>query len=161
MPLPTSQGLSDLGGIITDYSPVINPSTDLSAAFDTKSRATVAEMSRTASRAFIQFTLGTSPTINQWDDNWGNGISYLPVVAHTATGTYTITWPLTIVDALGATISTNFRVALASVNWDGAATIGILNTKVSSANVVTLKTYSANTLLLNDMTGGIVVVDVK
>jgi len=110
----------------------------------------VAAMTRTAIRCWARFTLGTSPalaTTNPHDAMWGNDSGVAPVLAHAATGEWTITWPTTVTDKLGMERTLNLRRA--SVRMEGS-TLAFVQCAVTAPNVVTVygfnTSFSANDL---------------
>lgn len=140
MTLPAKDDLASLGGTLTDYGvSVTDPTTDLSAAASNQFRADVAMMSRTAVRAWVRFSgHATTPTIVASDAVWG---ATPPTVAHAATGTYTVTWPATVSDALGVTQAVNFGcVVECAVDSQFLASAQAV---LTSANVVTVYTFNS------------------
>lgn len=108
MTLPNSATYPTYGGEKADYSPVADPTTDLSAAQLNEARSDVAAMTRMIPRAYVAFSYATGVvTVADNDSVWGNATP--PTVARTATGTFLITWPASIVDARGNTQTVNLR----------------------------------------------------
>jgi hypothetical protein len=104
----------------------------------------VAGMTRTARRAWARFTAGSSPLLaatNPDDAVWGNASGVLPVVAHSSTGVFTMTWPSTIVDQFGTTRSINLRWARVSVE---GSTCAFAQCSVTSPNVVTVYLFNTS-----------------
>ncbi len=112
----------------------------------------VAGLTRVSTRAFARFTAGTTPAIvspNGHDAVWGNDSSVKPTPAHTATGTWTLTWPTQITDTLGVIRQLNLRWAKVRVE---GSTLAFAQCVVTSPNVVTV--YGWNSAgAPNDLTG--------
>jgi hypothetical protein len=141
------------GGAKVNYSPVEDPTTDEDAGTRNTYVADIAMATQTAIRSWCQFK-GAATTggmsVTQHAAVWGNTIAVVPVLARTTTGTYTITWPATITDALGVSQSVNFRTAWCNITdlttgWD-------FNCAVTAANVVTVVTRNS-TGTLTEATG--------
>ena len=110
MALPDKATFATLGGEITDYSDVEDPTTDLAGAFNSETRADVAAMTRMIPRAFVAFTTnGTTCTVVDHDAVWGGDLAVKPTVAYVSDGLYTVTWPTTITDARGVVRALNLR----------------------------------------------------
>lgn len=111
--LPEKQSYDGLGGDITDYAPVVDPTTDLPAVCSNETRVDVAAMTRMIGRAFATFDNGGE--VSEHDAVWGNADSVKPVVVPLSTGRYQVTWPSSVVDARGVTRALNLRVGLPSL----------------------------------------------
>ena len=112
MTLPSRDSISTYGGGVpgagyNDYSPVIDPTTDVPAAGLNQALSNIAMLTRTTPRCMARWEpLGTgTPTLLTHMALWGNSVGVAPVVAYGgSTGLYTITWPFTVTDDL--TVST-------------------------------------------------------
>ena len=107
MSLPGSASASTYGGAnLVDYAGqgVTDPTTDRAASAVNPLVSDVAGMTHTAARAWVQFTpSGTaSPALTAYDAtwNWPGNTNAEPTVARNSTGLYTITWPVSIYDAV-------------------------------------------------------------
>jgi hypothetical protein len=153
--LPDVLSFDELGGVKTDYIPVIDPTTDLSALNLNLARDGVAQMSRTALRGWIRFaTAATSGAmvLSDWETTWKADVSTLPVLARSTAGVFTLTLPASVLDALGNTHTINLRAASVS-----AETFPIVvAASISSANVITVHVGTGSTL--SDQAGTIVMV---
>jgi len=145
----TGDSLATYGGAINDYSPVVDPTVDRSAAGMNPALAATASMTHTAPRAWCRFTLnGTAaPVLVAHDAMWGNGIAVAPVVVRTGTGTVTVTWPTTVQDEIqvgapGYTGPTPLNLRGGWANARGT-TAYQRNLDVTSANVATLYVFNA------------------
>lgn len=158
MSLPNKQSYNNLGGELTDYSPVTNPTTDLSAAASNESRSDVAAMTRTAIRAWVGFTVsGTTISVasSDYDAVYGNANVYKPTGAYVSTGTYDITFPSSVVDARGNTQTVNLSVGW--VNVDGVNNNGYVGTcQKTASNVFRVYVYSTVDGGIEDATNKIV-----
>jgi hypothetical protein len=141
MALPDKATFATLGGEISDYSAVEDPTTDLAGTFSSETRADVAAMTRMIPRAFVSFTTtGASCTVVDHDAVWGSDLSVKPVVTIDPVygATYVITWPTTVTDARGVQRALNLRRALGNVEAGGWTTA----TYRRSANVIAVTTGS-------------------
>lgn len=143
--LPTISALSTYGGALVNYAPVEDPTTDRDALAANIAYADCAAMTQTAVRAWARFvTSATVPTLAvpfPNDATWPNVFANLPVLTRSAVGVFLLTWPTTVIDALGATQTLNFR-GCGAPNLEGAALAGFANATVTAANVVTVRTFS-------------------
>lgn len=157
MTLPSRDSLSTFGGTpgagLVDFSPPIDPTTDLPAAGLNQALSDVAMMTRTAVRAWARFTpagTGTPVLVNHWA-LWGNSSGVAPVVARTTTGIYTVTWPATVTDDVTVSSASGY-VGPQSPNFlagegqtEGATFFSVQSS--ASANVATVWIFgTGNTL---------------
>ena len=102
MSLPNANSFNNLGGELVDYSPVTNPTTDLSAEASNEMRSDVAAMTRTVTKAWVAFTVSGSSVIgvanSDFDAVYGNAQIYKPTGVYNSVGAYTITFPASIID---------------------------------------------------------------
>lgn len=149
MTLPAIDDISSVGGLISDYRAVPDPTVERSAAQDNQIAANGIMATRTITRAFVAFTGGATPALVEHDALWGTGSGVAPVVAHVGTGHYTITWPATVTDALGVAQSINLRRAWASYE---SATDYMLPSAIRTApNVVTVYVQAGGPPALSDI----------
>ena len=143
MTLPDVDSLSVYGGALNDYFPVEDPSTDRAAAAANQGYASTAAATHTVGRAWVRFvTSATTPAltiVNSNDSVWGNAIGVLPVLARVSAGVFTVTWPATIIDELGATHTINLRRA--EIMAEGATLIPV-QCSATAANVVTVYVFT-------------------
>jgi len=143
MTLPDVDSLSNYGGALSDYFPVEDPTTDRAAAAANQGYASAAAATHTIGRSWVRFvTSATAPaltTVNSNDAVWGNAIGVLPVLARVSAGLFTITWPATVIDELGATHTINLRRA--EIMAEGGTLIPVQCT-VTAANVVTVYVFT-------------------
>lgn len=159
MTLPDQDSLVGAGGALADYSPVIDSSTDRSAAGANTAYANAQMATRTNTRAVVRFNpTGGSPVLaasgEQYNAVWLATTATAPVLAHSSTGVYTITWPATVMDEIPATLPTGqatpgYNANGHSVNfksgwWNAelGATTPYLAFVTVAANVITVKIYS-------------------
>lgn len=117
MALPEKNDYNSLGGEKTDYSPVADPSTDLSAEELNETRVDVAAMTQTAIRAWCGFTVTQdgyfTPEIGNTEQDYGavygRASLYKPSVLRNSQGNYTVTFPSAITDARGNSKSLNIQ----------------------------------------------------
>lgn len=140
MTFPAIDSINTYGGVLTDYAPVADPTTDRPAAGVNKALATVAMMSHCAPRAIVQFTgHATTPVLNDHDAAWGDGVSVAPVVTVSGTG-YDITFPSSITDENGDTQSVSLRWGHAQST---SASEYSAQVSATSSNVLHLNTFAA------------------
>ena len=141
MTLPSQDSYDIYGGSKTDYTAIVDPTCDRSAAEINTAFASAAMATRTSIRAYCQI-LGhaTTPTIVSHNAQWGNSLAVIPVIVRSATGVYSLTFPATVLDALGNTQSINLSSGQISITntTPGFATV----TKVN-ANTFTVSLFSA------------------
>jgi hypothetical protein len=88
---------------------------------------------------------GSSPTLattNSYESVWRANTTTLPIVAHTSTGIYTLTFPASVVDPLGGTHNTNLRSCM--VCLEGSTCSGFVQYTVTSANTITVYTFNTS-----------------
>jgi hypothetical protein len=147
MTLPDVDSLAILGGALQNYAPVEDPTTDLDAGADNKSRCDVAAMTHTLTRTWVNFqaaaTTGAMVLVAH-DSVWGNTAPVTPTLARTSAGIYTITFPTSVTDELGVAHTTNLRASWG--NSRGGVTQYTADCS-ASGNVITAYVYnSAGTL---------------
>ncbi|MFA5186344.1 MAG: hypothetical protein WC551_07715 [Patescibacteria group bacterium] len=133
----------------TDFEPIVDPTTELPASVAKTIAADTAAMTHTAVRAWVRFlcatyTSGTvACTVVDHDSVWGSATA--PTVDEVAAGQYTITWPASVTDELGAIHTLAIRAPLQPA-LSGSATFGIGYAMVFSftANVINLRTYNTS-----------------
>lgn len=150
--LPDINSLASYGGALNDYRPVTDPTTDRPAAAANQAYADCAAMTATADRAWCEFTAAATTgamVLVAHNALWGNAAGVAPTLARTTTGTFTITWPATVTDALSNIHTLNIR---ASGGNSRSATVGYtINCVPTSGNVVTVYIFSGGSL--NDAAG--------
>lgn len=161
MTLPDVDSLSTYGGALNDYSPVIDPTTDESAAYRNKYAANVAMLTHTAARAMRSFVGATGATPTDpvsgfvHDAVWGNTAPLKPVVARTSAGLWTVTWAASVNDELAVAHTVNFRRARVAVEC--GATLFHVTCAVTAANVITVRGWT-NAGVADDLNGLVVTV---
>jgi len=140
--LPNIASYSTYGGEKQNYSPVVDPTTDLDAGEDNEARSDVACLTVMSPRAYVAFTYtsGTGVTVVESNAVWGNTTP--PTVTRTGTGVFTITWPTTITDPRGNTQSVNLRRGWGNVE----ATVNSASVVRTGPNTVTCNIFVAGTM---------------
>ena len=154
MTAPDRDTIATYGGPYNDYSPSLDPTVDASSAGFNPMLANVAMILNVAPRAWVRFKpagSGTPTLVAHWA-MWGTGAGVAPVIARTAQGTYTVTWPAVVQDQvpqgyLGyvGNHTVNF---LGTVGMCGADTFHAIQGHIS-ANVGTYFIFD-NSLTLKD-----------
>jgi hypothetical protein len=144
MTLPAVDALADVGGAKDNYAPVEDPTTDEDADHRNIYAANATAMTQTVARAMCRFVghavTPTDPASNVHFAVWGNDVSVKPVVAHSATGVYTITWPTTVTDELLEDHSVNLADGWGNTN---GATLCYVQVTITAPNVATVYTFNA------------------
>lgn len=130
---------------MADYAPVEDATTDEAAAFRNLYVMNVAGMTQTIQRAICRLVTNntsapTDPGSNVHFAVWGNAVGVKPTVARTGVGTFTITWPTTVTDALSVVHTLALFTGWANVE---GGTYTQAEVTITSANVATLRTYNA------------------
>ena len=160
--LPGIDSLATFGGALVNYAPVEDPTTDRDATMANQAYADTAAMTQTAIRAWVRFvTSATAPTLATTfpnDATWPNVFANLPVSTRSAVGVFLLTWPATVIDALGTVQPLNFR-GCSDPNIEGATLAGFANATVTAPNVVTVRTFST-AFAASDLAGSTICVQV-
>ena len=115
--LPAIVDFETLGGVLENYAPVEDPTTDLDASADNESRANVAAMTQTLSRAICTGVLDAAPLISQHRAVWGNSGIVIPVITKTSVGVFEVAWPTTILDNFGVVHAVSFFGATVGLGY--------------------------------------------
>lgn len=163
MVLPEVDSLDSFGGAMSNYTEVVDPTTDEDAAFRNAYVTDVAMMTHTITRAARSF-LGTTGGATMIADPssgfvhdavWGSSPSVKPSATYIATGTLDLIWPSTVTDELGDSHTVQLRRATASVeSSDG--TFRLATAKVIGSAKVRVYTYENGALA--DLAGEVITV---
>jgi hypothetical protein len=161
MTAPDIDTLDTFGGALQDYAPAVDPTTDRSAATDNLLYADVAAMTHTAARCWLAFTAAATTgamSLVAYDSMWNVKTPTVPVFAHTATGTFTFTWPGSVADEIpngkpGYNASGHTLNLRSGRHNCRSATTAYFCNVVVSANVVTVYVFLGSTAALNDAVG--------
>lgn len=147
MSLPSTDSFDQLGGKKINYSQIVDPNTDVDGAQFSQMTFDVAAMTATATRCWVKFTgHATTPILVAHNSVWGNTAPVTPIIARTGTGTYTITFPVTVNDGLGqptSSIGVNLRAPWLSV--DSLLFANSARVTVTSPNVLTVQAFASGT----------------
>ena len=144
--LPEIADLDTFGGTFADLNPVIDPVTDMAAAYQNNLTANVVALAHTAPRAWARCTVsGGVITLADHDAVWGNGAGVAPTVARTIAGVYTVTWAASYEDLRHADDAESHATSLrcSQVNGYKSAAARIVNARLTSAVVATITAYDA------------------
>jgi len=126
MALPAIDSFEVLAGALNDYSPVVDPTTDLSAFASNTDRADMAGITRIAPRIVVVWNNNGSVATQQiYESVIGNGYLNYPTIVRIAAGVWQMVFPPTCVDLLGSTQYWNFRWQKGSVNGPAPASIAV------------------------------------
>ncbi len=153
MPTSPTIGFENFGGIgVTD------PITDQDASGMNRELSDLAQMTRMAVRAYVEFTTAASSgsmTINDHDAMWGNGNAIKPTPTRAAGGHFTITWPATVTDPLGNTVSINMKKSICQIDGAAGTLVGFAQCTNPTANTVDIYTFNTS-FAANDLVGAVV-----
>lgn len=112
MTLPDKDSAAAWGVPFSDYAPVTDPTTDLSASAFNEIAADVAAMTRTAPRAIVSWAGTTFSAPNSvaplaHDSVWGTSVA--PTILNSSDGFWEIQWPTTVTDELGNSHAISMR----------------------------------------------------
>lgn len=160
--LPNDASIANYGGSLQDYSAVRDASRDRAAAGVNPAFGDTAAMTKTSPRVWVRFRPnGTgAPTLapsNAHGEHWNNGLNVPPVLARTAVGIYTVTYPATVFDEIPAGLpganpagtAVNLRAAWDNVEL-GSTTNYDVKVSATTANVLTAKIFTIGTSTLVD-----------
>jgi len=133
------------GGVFTDERPVKNPTTQQSAAFATRQMENNAQMTRTTIKASVVFptvaaAAPQTPVATAGRSHMGTGGAQLPTISKTATGRYTVTYPVSWTDGLSESENIGFLQAGGTVQH--LTTFGTVQCTVA-ANVISVAIFDA------------------
>lgn len=154
--------IESFGGPWKDAEAATNPETEQAASQANRMAEDLAQATRTVPRAWIKFATSSGGPANvaliDATSVWGDGASTDPVIAKTATGTYTATYAVSYDDALVGTDSdevsetelVNFRFG-----WGSGCGLTFAHVQVDTAsNVVTIYVFD-DASTLSDLGGGV------
>jgi hypothetical protein len=151
--LPSQDTIQTYGGSLSNYGPVIDPTTDRDAAAANQAYATTAMASRMVPRVEVAIVgNATMPTLASWEAVWKQATLTPPTLSRVGTGHYRATLPASVQDELGVAHTVNLTRAWSNVEAPGYTS----NAVVSSPNVVDVYVYSGASL--SDAVGATVVV---
>lgn len=144
--LPDVDSLATYGGALSDYDSVDDSTVDEAALYRNRWAANVAGMTQTACRAWCAFVGNagspTFPASSIHGAVWGATTAVRPTLARTATGVYTLTWPVTVEDYLGVEHTLKLRRAWVN-NEVLAGNFRFCQATVTAANVVTVYVFGS------------------
>lgn len=142
MTLPDADSLSTYGGPYANYGVgPVDPTTDLDANLFNKMAATIAMASRMVDRCEVAFTWnGASLSLSSWEAVWKGKTVTAPVLARSAAGTYTVTFPTSVQDELLVFHTLNFTSAF---GWAQGSTAYDVQAQ-GSGNVLTLYVFNTS-----------------
>ena len=143
--MTTPRTIDSYGGVFTDEEPVMNPTTEQSAAFGTRQMEDTAQMTRTSVKAWVLFptvaaAAPQTPVATAGRSQMGVAGADLPTIAKTATGRYTVTYPASWTDGLGESENIAFLQAGGTVQH--LTTFGTVQCTVA-ANVISVAIFDA------------------
>lgn len=160
-----SRSVDQYGAPFQDQEVVANPVNEQAAAQYNRHAEDSAQMTRTSIKVWVKFATSAgangAQSVVDSTSQWGEGNSYAPSIAKTATGTYTISYATEYEDALVGTegneaVEETEQVDFRFHGWNiEGSTFG--HVQVSSVNnVITVYVFNAAGSL-SDLGGGVVV----
>lgn len=156
--------IATYGGALVDAIPVVDPSSEISAASLNRLMSDTAATTQTRPMAVFQFAgSATAPALAStgtfpvgFRSLWGNGSLMLPTFVRTGTGAITVTLPASTTDDLGNTVLLNVSGVRASVM--SGTTFGAILPNIVSSNQFTLSMQSGSSA--SDLAGSLIFVEV-
>lgn len=122
--MTTPRTIDSYGGIFADEFVVVDPTVEVSSAFDNVLHEDVAEMSRVPVKGIVRWTttgtaavVAVTPTSGR--SQMGTGSGQWPTIFKTATGTYEVAYPGSFTNGLGVSESIAIFAAIATVGGVG------------------------------------------
>lgn len=153
MLLPDTTDFASYGTLLQNASPIANPLTDIDAAKLNAIQADCSAMTGTAIRAWALVTLAATTNamaIAAHGSNWGASLAVKPVPARTSIGLFTLTFPVSVTDALSVVHTLNLRAGPAPNVMSSTLYFARIVSVV--ANVVTFQVWNSAGAL-NDAAG--------
>lgn len=154
MPLPSTPSTlaGDYGGVQQNYGglPPQDPTTDMDASSWNQAACDVGMMTQTAwlcRASFIGYGPANAVVIAQHQALWGNTVGVIPTVVRLGVGTYTLTWPTSVVDQLGVSRTIAFNTVAAFLSGG----FGKIRAELTAPNQVTVYTATVGTSTLADL----------
>jgi len=157
MTLPDRDNVATFGGLLNDFAPVTDPTTDRPSGGATApttgsniAYVDVAMLTLTGIRAWARITTAASTGAMVLVGHyamWGTGAPVAPTIARTSTGIFTITWPSSVQDQALVSHTPSFLAG-----WSNCSSVANIVHGVSvSGNVATLSLLSGGSA--NDAVG--------
>lgn len=141
--LPDKADLDTFGGVFQNADAVVDPETEMAAAYMNRMIAQLAMVSHTLPRAWVRVTAGIAPSAADHDAVWGDGAGVAPTLARTGTGVYTVTWASAYDDLQDQAEEHQLTLRAASVSVSHSGAARIPQWTLTSATVVTVNVYDA------------------
>jgi hypothetical protein len=146
--------LADLGGAFVDAVPVADPESEMSADYGNLLLESVAQGSQTSSHTrgtFISTATAAPTTVDAANvshrSHWGSAGATKPAVSKTATGLYTLTFPVSWTNGLDATETVSLFTGRVTPRSGDETDDLYAEVLTISANVVTVKVESPKATL--------------
>lgn len=147
--LPGKMSYAEVGGTKVDYAPVVDPTTDRSAAEINNAFASAAALTRTSIRFWARFATDNSgdgylAEANSWDSVWKTNSPSNPIIAHPSTGKYTVTLPTIVKDEQQNDQTLTFLTGWGQVEGD---TFYHVQVSVTDGHVLTIHIFDDSNVL--------------
>jgi len=156
--MTTPRTIDSHGGVFTDEEPVMNPTTEQSAAFGTRQMEDTAQMTMTTDKTRVRFpTIAAAapqtPVASSGRSHMGDDGAALPTVAKVSTGRYAVTYPPSWTDGLSESENIAFTFSRGCVV--SLVTAGVVQC-TETANVVNVAVFDMAGVL-SDLGGAITI----
>lgn len=142
--LPETADPTTFGGPFENHAPVVDPVTDMDAAYQNRLNTEVAMLSHTAPRAWVRCTVsGGAVTVADHEAVWGNGEALEPTATYVSTGKYTVEWAASYDDLQATPESHATSLRCCQVSAYKASASRIVNGRLSDAVTAEVTTYDA------------------
>ncbi len=144
--LPEVSDITTFGGTMANFAPPEDPTTDLDCLYVNRWFAQLAMLSFTLPRAWARCTVAgaviSGPVDGDHGAVWGNTSGLKPTAARTSAGLFTLTWAASYNDlqAVPESHAVSFKSVIVTA-YNGATAV-ISAAAVTSANVVTVRTWT-------------------
>ena len=138
--------IGNYGGVYVDQRTVVDPESEMAAAYGNRFLEDLAQATRTVERASVDFLTSAAaaaalpPATISFDSVWGSSAAEKPVVAKTAQGLYTITFAVSFTDGLAVSENVSFRRGVADAMSADSLDDCVAQILTIASNVITLKT---------------------
>lgn len=141
---PDTPDLDTFGGTFVNADPVVDPETDMDAAYQNRLTAQVVMLSHTAPRAWARCTVsGGVVTVADHDAVWGSGGGVAPTATYVGPGEYTVAWAASYDDLQSTPESHAVSLRYATASGFRPAFARIVNARLADAVTAEVTAYDA------------------
>jgi hypothetical protein len=141
---PDTPDLDTFGGTFVNADPVVDPETDMDAAYQNRLTAQVVMLSHAAPRAWARCTVsGGVVTVADHDAVWGTGGGVAPTATYVGPGEYTVAWAASYDDLQATPESHAVSLRCVQASAFRAAAARIVNARLADAVTAEVTAYDA------------------